>query len=129
MTAATPKGVSSGSGKPMSFDWRLLVGESLALFAGLALALFLPAGNWLWTAGWIYLGFFLAWYAGIQTWLAKHNPGLRQERMRFRSSDETSWDRLLFPVLALFPIPWLVLVSLSTPRASTGRLFRSRGAC
>jgi protein-S-isoprenylcysteine O-methyltransferase Ste14 len=116
MTVSSPKGVSSGSGKTMGFDWRLMLGESLALFAGLALALFVPGAAWTWPAGWVYLGLFLAWYAGIEIWLARHSPGLLQERMRFRAPDEKGWDKLLFPVLALFPIPWLVLISLDATR-------------
>jgi protein-S-isoprenylcysteine O-methyltransferase Ste14 len=91
-------------------------GEFLLFFVAFALALFLPAGNFGWLAGWIYFALFFSFYLGVNVWLYRHNPGLLQERAHLSTSDQKGWDKLLFPVLVLFPFLWLVFISLDAER-------------
>ena len=88
----------------------------VGFFAAFALSLFLPAGTLAWPAGWIFLGLFFGFYLAVALWLLRHNPGLLQERARLRTSDQQGWDKVLFPVLMLFPFAWLIFLSLDAVR-------------
>ena len=91
--------------------------QSLGLLVVMALALFIPAGTMNWPAGWVFLALFLGFYLGIELWLLKYNPGLLQERMRFGTSDQKGWDKILFPLVSIFPLVWLGLISFDANRA------------
>jgi protein-S-isoprenylcysteine O-methyltransferase Ste14 len=92
------------------------VGQIAGIFVAFALALFLPAGTLAWPAGWIFLGLFFSFFIGVNLWLARHNPGLLQERTRLGTSDQVGWDKVLFPVLLAFPFAWLIFMSLDANR-------------
>jgi protein-S-isoprenylcysteine O-methyltransferase Ste14 len=92
------------------------VGQFVGFFVAFALALFLPAGTLAWPAGWIFLGLFFGFFLAINLWLAKHNPGLLQERTRLGASDQQGWDKVLFPLLLAFPFAWLTFMALDAVR-------------
>ncbi len=100
----------------MQINVKLLVTQSLILFVILALALFLPAGTLAWLAGWIYLLLFFSFYLGINAWLFRYNPGLLQERMSLSRMDQKPWDKVLFPILLVFPFAWLAFISFDAVR-------------
>lgn len=100
----------------MKVNVRQWAAQFISLFLGIALTLFLPAGNIGWLTGWIYLVLFMGFFAGVSWWLYRHNPGLLQERMRFGTADQQGWDKILFPALSLFPLVWLLFISLDATR-------------
>lgn len=90
--------------------------QFVGFFVAFALALFLPAGTLAWPAGWIFLGLFFGFYLAVTVWLFHHNPGLLQERMRLRTSDQQGWDKVLFPLLMIFPFVWLMFIAFDAVR-------------
>src|SRR5579859_3047525 len=100
----------------MQVNVKQQVGQFVGFFALFALALFLPAGTLAWQAGWIFLGLFFSFFLATNVWLARHNPGLLQERTRLGAADQQGWDKLLFPLLLAAPFAWLVFMSLDVVR-------------
>jgi len=100
----------------MQIDIKLLAWQSVGIFVSFALALFLPAGTLAWLAGWIFLALFFGFYLAVTVWLFQHNPGLLTEHMRFTTADQQGWDKLLFPVLLLFPFVWLMFIAIDAVR-------------
>ena len=100
----------------MQINVKILVVQSLSLFVIFALALFLPAGTTVWPIGWIYLVLFFGFFLGINAWLFRHNPRLLQERMSLARPDQKRWDKVLFPILLVFPFAWLVFISFDAVR-------------
>ena len=90
--------------------------QFVGFFTAFALALFLPAGTLTWPAGWIFLMLFFGFYLATTAWLFRHNPGLLQERMRLRTSDQQGWDKVLFPLRVVFPFAWLMFISFDAVR-------------
>ena len=70
----------------------------LALPLLLALMLFLPAGTWAWTRGWLFLAVLLlqGTAAGVYVWRA--NPELYAARSRIQAGTK-GWDRILLAVM------------------------------
>jgi protein-S-isoprenylcysteine O-methyltransferase Ste14 len=106
----------------MKVNLKLLSGQSAAFFVIFALLMFVPAGNWVWAAGWVFLLVFLACYAAIEVWLLRHNPALLQERTHLGTSDQQGWDKLLFPLLVGSTLVWLGLMSLDAERWHWSRM-------
>src|ERR1041385_2397954 len=100
----------------MSVNISQFIGQFAGLFVLFALALFLPAGTIAWFAGWVFLALFFGFFLGVNAWLFRHNPGLLQERMRFGTSDQKGWDKILFPLVGLFPFVWLAIMALDAVR-------------
>jgi len=100
----------------MQINLKQLAMQSLVLLALLAGALFLPAGRLAWTMGWVYLVLFFGFFPGINAWLFRHNPGLLRERMSLSRPDQKGWDKVIFPLLLIFPFAWLALISLDAAR-------------
>ena len=100
----------------MKIDIRQQATQFVGFFVLFALALFLPAGTMAWLAGWIFLGLFFSFFLLTNLWLARHNPGLLQERTRLGTSDQQGWDKVLFPLLLVAPFAWLVFMSLDAVR-------------
>ncbi len=100
----------------MHVNGKQQVGQFVGLFVIFALALFLPAGTLAWLAGWIFLGLFFSFFLGTNLWLARHNPGLLQERTRLSSSDQQGLDKVLFPLLQVLLFAWLIFISLDAVR-------------
>ena len=100
----------------MHVDVKQQIGQFIGIFVAFALALFLPAGTLVWYAGWIFLALFFSFYLAVTIWLYHHNPGLLQERMRLRTSDQLAWDKVLFPLLMIIPFAWLIFMSFDAVR-------------
>lgn len=100
----------------MSVNVKQVIGQFVGVVLAFTLALFLPAGTFAWLAGWVFLVLFLGFYLAVTLWLFKHNPGLLQERMHLGSSDQKGWDKVLFPLLLLFPFVWLMFMALDAVR-------------
>ena len=100
----------------MHVDVKQQIGQFIGIFVAFALALFLPAGTLVWHAGWVFLALFFSFYLAITIWLYRHNPGLLQERMRLRTSDQLAWDKVLFPLLMIIPFAWLMFMSFDAVR-------------
>jgi protein-S-isoprenylcysteine O-methyltransferase Ste14 len=93
-----------------------VIAQTLGMFILFALALFLPAGNMTWLAGWVFLILFFGFFTSVNIWLFKHNPGLLQERMSLGRSDQKGWDKVLFPLLLALPFAWLAFIALDAVR-------------
>jgi protein-S-isoprenylcysteine O-methyltransferase Ste14 len=100
----------------MVVNLKLLVSQIVGLFALVVLALFVPAGTITWLTGWLFLALFFGFFLAVETWLFRHNPGLLQERLHFRTSDQKGWDKIVFPLLGVFPLLWLMFISLDAAR-------------
>ncbi len=100
----------------MRVDIGKQVGEFVGFFVLFALALFLPAGTFAWFAGWAFLLLFFGFYIAVTLWLYKHNPGLMQERLHLGTSDQQGWDKILFPLMLVFPFIWIAFMSLDAMR-------------
>lgn len=59
---------------------------------------------------------FFGFYLIVTLWLFKHNPGLMRERTRFGTSDQQGWDKVLFPLMIIFPFAWMAFVSFDAVR-------------
>jgi protein-S-isoprenylcysteine O-methyltransferase Ste14 len=79
-------------------------------------ALFVPAATVEWPAGWIYLALFFSFFAAVNLWLLRHNPGLLEERLRMSSPDQKGWDRILFTILLIIPFAWMSIMALDAKR-------------
>lgn len=98
----------------------------LALPVYFALFMFLPAGTWAWTKGWLFIGVFLGTVAVVALYLWRVNPEVVIARSGFHEGTKR-WDIILLgfffpavyaiiPVAALddgrfhwFPLPWWVV--------------------
>lgn len=100
----------------MLVNVKQVIGQFVGVVLAFTLALFLPIGTFAWLAGWVFLVLFLGFYLAVTLWLFKHNPGLLQERMHLGSSDQKGWDKVLFPLLLLFPFVWLMFIALDAVR-------------
>lgn len=102
-----------------------LIGFLVALPAYFVLFMFLPAGTWAWTKGWLFIGVFLGTLAMVGLYLWRVNPELVIARTGVHEGTKR-WDKILLrfflptvyaiiPVAALdhgrfhwFPVPWWV---------------------
>lgn len=100
----------------MQVNIKLQVGEAVGFFVAFALALFLPAGTFAWTAGWVFLRLFFGFYLGVTLWLFKHNPRLMQERLHLGTLDQQGWDKVLYPLMIVTPFAAMVFMSLDSVR-------------
>jgi protein-S-isoprenylcysteine O-methyltransferase Ste14 len=101
--------------KAKAFFWQTIS------FLVMAMVLFIPAGTAAWPAGWAYLLLFAAFSAAITLWLLRHNPGLVEERLRFRPGQET-WDKLFIIALYVVFLAWLILMPLDAVRFHWSRM-------
>jgi protein-S-isoprenylcysteine O-methyltransferase Ste14 len=110
---------------PPGMDKGRLVRFLLALPVYFAVFMFLPAGTWAWTNGWLFLLVFLGTLAVAFVYLRRVNPDVLVARTRFPPGTKP-WDKILLsflfpliyaiiPVAALddgrfhwFPLPWWV---------------------
>lgn len=71
--------------------------------------LMLSAGRWDWTAGWIYVGIFLAFDAASALIVIPRSPELLIERAR-RNKDVKDWDKVIMPLAAgILPLfSWII---------------------
>lgn len=100
----------------MRVDLKRAVGQIIVLLIAFSLALFLPAGTLAWPAAWLFLVLFFGFFIAINVWLARYNPGLLQERLNFGTADQQGPDKIIFPILLLFPFLWLAFIGLDARR-------------
>jgi hypothetical protein len=77
----------------------------LGLLLFLGLVLFLPAGTWAWTRGWLFLVIFLLPGAAAAVYLWRVNPEIFAARSRIHEGTK-GWDRVLLAVL----VPVMVVI-------------------
>ena len=98
---------------PMTFTTRALVGGMIQLLL-FPLVLFLAAGTLAWPAAWIFLLLFYSDIVMIVRWLARHNPGLLEERMSVFKS--TAKRDTMFLLLGAASLAWLIVMPLDVVR-------------
>ena len=83
----------------------------------LGVVLFGSAGTLRWPGAWIYLWLTAAMSFGGGDWLARHDPGLLEERLgSLIQRGQKGWDKLfMVPMLAIW-LGWLVLMGLDAGR-------------
>ncbi|HEX7758283.1 MAG TPA: isoprenylcysteine carboxylmethyltransferase family protein [Caulobacteraceae bacterium] len=95
---------------------RLIV-QNLLWLAGMAALLFVPAGEVHWPAAWVFLATLAGISTGFTIWLARTDPGLLAERMKFPiSREQKPWDRVLMAFIGLFYAGWTALAGLDVQR-------------
>lgn len=100
----------------MNVKVKQIVSQSLGLLAVMVLALFIPAGTLAWPAGWIFVVLFSGFFLAVNIWLARHNPGLLQERTHLATADQPGWDKVLFSGLQIGVVAWLICMALDVAR-------------
>lgn len=96
--------------------WRLAI-NIIAMLVVYVLCLFLPAGSFTWTAGWIYIVLMFGFTIALSIWLLKFNPDLLAERLSgIGKSGQKSWDKVFLALTALAFFGWMVLMGLDAGR-------------
>ena len=94
-----------------------LIIRTIATSVIFALALFLPAGTFLWWAGWVYLVLVFGFAVALTFWLFKFNPDLLAERLTgIGKPDQKFWDKVFLSLLMLVFFAWMVLMPLDAVR-------------
>lgn len=88
--------------------WVVLVIETVLL----AVLLFGTAGRIDWMPGWIFLGLFFLSVAAMALGLARHDPGLLDERLKFAHAGQPDWDRVLLAAFFVTALMWLAIPGL-----------------
>jgi len=95
---------------------RLIV-QFLAWLLVMAVLVFVPAGEWDWPAGWIYLIAMTASAVAITLWLLRRDPALLAERLKFPvRREQKGWDRLLTALILIVFIAWTALAGIDAER-------------
>lgn len=86
-------------------------------FASMSALLFLSAGTIDWPNGWAFLAEFMIGGLAVMFWLARHDPGLLQERMGgVFQKGQAAWDKLFMAIMIVIWYGWLVLMALDAER-------------
>ena len=101
--------------KSWAFLWLII---SIAV---IALVLFIAAGTAAWFAAWVYLALFAVSSIALTLWLLRRNPGLLEERMRFRRGQQT-WDKIFLAAINVIFLAWLALMPLDAVRFRLSRM-------
>lgn len=80
--------------------------------AFLAALLFGTAGTMNWPAGWVFLALLTFCVIPIGISLAKHDPGLLDERMKLIDADQPVWDRVLLTAFIVLSLAWFAMSGL-----------------
>ena len=96
-----------------TFNTQALLGGMIQLLL-FPLVLFLAAGTIAWPAAWIFLLLFYSDIALTVRWLARHNPGLLEERMSvFKPNAKRD---TMFIVVTAVSFVWLIVMPLDVGR-------------
>ena len=87
----------------------------LVALALIAVTLFLPAGRWDWTAGWLYLAVFAMNLIINYTFVRVRNPELIEHRMRFGAGTK-GWDKVWMVVFTPIFLTVYVVAALDAGR-------------
>ncbi|MGF6778372.1 methyltransferase family protein [Paraburkholderia sp. GAS334] len=94
-----------------------LVVQTVLWLAGMGVLLFGAADTWAWPAGWCYLAEMGALGLWIGLRLARHDPGLLEERLKpLVQRGQSGWDKLFMTCVAIVWCAWLVLMALDARR-------------
>lgn len=111
--------------QPKGINRRQLILRLACLPVFIALLMFLPAGTWAWTKGWLFVLIVLGVISAVLLVLHRVNPEVIVARSRFHEGTK-GWDKMLlsvyFPAMAAvllvsalddgrfhwFPVPWWV---------------------
>ena len=95
---------------------RLIVQILLWLIV-MGVLLFVPAGDLDWPAGWVFLATMMASAVILSVWLARHDPALLAERMKFPvRREQKGWDRIVTALLLIAYVAWTALAGLDAGR-------------
>ncbi len=88
--------------------WRAIISMVIGMPVFFALTMFLPAGNWTWPRGWLFVGVFAAAMPLASAYLWRANPEIFVARTT-RHRGTKSWDKVLLVFLittmaAIFPV-------------------------
>jgi protein-S-isoprenylcysteine O-methyltransferase Ste14 len=100
----------------MDINVRELLTRTVGFFLLFGLALFVPAGNVRWVAGWIYLILYFGFVTAITAWLFGYDRELLKERMTVFTPDQKVWDRALMQLVGILFIVWILLMPLDAVR-------------
>jgi protein-S-isoprenylcysteine O-methyltransferase Ste14 len=91
--------------------------SALLWIALICALLFLPAGTLDWPGAWVFMAEFVVGAAAITFWLARHDPGLLNERMSgaFQKGQALA-DKVFMTVIIVVWYGWLVLMGLDAGR-------------
>jgi protein-S-isoprenylcysteine O-methyltransferase Ste14 len=93
--------------RPERLDRRRLVLNLVWTLLALVLCLFLPAGTWAWSKGWLFLAVLVASSVVVTLYLRRANPEVIAARVN-RHEGTKRWDRILlgvfFPTVMAIPI-------------------------
>src|SRR5262249_49884636 len=91
--------------KRENIDKRRLLLYLMATPPFVALFLFLPAGDWLWIRGWLFVAVFYAGVTASSFYLRRVNPDVLAARINPHQGTEP-WDK---PLLGFLFVTWLTL--------------------
>ncbi len=100
---------------PEQLDRRRLVLSLVGTLAGLALCLFLPAGTWAWSKGWLFVSVLIATSVVVTLYLRRANPEVIAARVN-RHEGTKRWDRILLSVFFPTLVAMLVVAALDDGR-------------
>lgn len=91
--------------------------RQLSQFAAMGLLLFSGAGTLNWPAGWSFLALYALITTAMSLRLAKVDPGLLEERIKFGPQDDQPlWDRIVLKLLGGLILAWLIVPGLDSVR-------------
>jgi protein-S-isoprenylcysteine O-methyltransferase Ste14 len=86
-------------------------------FIVIAALLFAGAGTLAWPAGWVFLGIFFVASTAMTIGLARHDPALLAERMRFPiQAGQPGWDKIFIGLVLPLVSVWFVFMGLDAVR-------------
>jgi len=80
------------------------------------LMLFLLAGDWQWSQGWIFSSWFMVLCITCILYLYLYNPALLVERYKTKSGDQAGWDRYVVMLIQVSFLIWWVIMPLDAKR-------------
>jgi protein-S-isoprenylcysteine O-methyltransferase Ste14 len=97
--------------------------HTTAWWCFMGILLFGAAGTFRWAAGWVFLAEAEVMSVLIGNWLARHDPGLLEERMKFPvRREQPGWDRFLMSLFMTLFVAWLALMAVDANRLGWWRM-------
>jgi len=94
-----------------------LVVSLVGMMMAFIMALFLPAGTFGWTAGWIFFLLMFGFSIAISLWLLRFNPDLLAERLTgIGRPDQKNWDKVFLAFIGIAFFAWVVVMGLDAVR-------------
>jgi len=100
-----------------------LIIRTLLVYAAMAALLFIAAGTWRWLQAWIFIAEMTVCGLAVGLWLARHDPGLLEERLGAPiERGQEPWDRFFMAAIVVLWIAWMVLMALDAVRFRLSQL-------